>query len=188
MNQVVTKPVQGFGAKDAEGAPKPQMFKLGVLMNKSQRTFVLVADASRARLFAHEPHENTPGKFVLLEEFDHPASRAKVADIMADKPGRTFSSGPMTAARSAKEYRTDPKQVEAEKFVRELSRHLVSSFDAHAFDALVVAAPPKFLGLLRAALAQQHDHVSERVIAWHEKDYTSITDLAELAERLAPRE
>jgi protein required for attachment to host cells len=156
-------------------------------VDKSRRMFVLVADASRARLYSYLSYSNhARSKFVLLEEFEHPEGRAKTSDIMADKPGRTFSSGPMSAARSAKEYRTDPKRVEAEKFARELSRHLASLFDAHAFDALIVAAPPKFLGLLRSALAIPRDHVFARVVAWHEKDYTRITSVAELSERLAP--
>jgi protein required for attachment to host cells len=155
-----------------------------VLVNKSRRTFVLIADASRARLYSHHARRANAHKFVLLEAFEHPEGRAKCRDLMADKPGRTFSSGPMTAARSAKEYRTNPKQVEAEKFARELSRRLASLFDAHSFDALVVAAPPKFLGLLRSALALHRDHVFAHVIAWHEKDYTSITNTAELCERL----
>jgi len=67
----------------------------------------------------------------------------------------------------------------------QLHTGLATLFDAHAFDALIVAAPPKFLGLLRSALAIPRDHIFARVIAWHEKDYTSITSVAELSERLA---
>lgn len=151
-------------------------------MNKPRRTFVLVADASRARLYLQSEGST---KLSLVEDFEHPESRAKVMDLMADKPGRTFSSGPQTAARSAKEYRTDPKEVEAEKFARELGHRLATLWDAHAFEDLVIAAPPKFLGLLRSDLATYHDHVSNRVIAWHEKDYTTSTNLDELSERLA---
>lgn len=150
-------------------------------MNKPRRTFVLVADASRARLY--QGTEGSP-KLSLIEEFEHPESRAKAKDLMADKPGRTFSSGGMTEARSAKEYRTDPKEVEAEKFARELSHRLATLWEAHTFEDLVIAAPPKFLGLLRASLATHHDHVSNRVVAWHEKDFTGVTDVRELSERL----
>lgn len=150
-------------------------------MDKPRKTFVLVADASRARLYQRPDNAS---KLVLLEEFDHPEGRAKARDLMADKPGRTFASGPVEA-RSAKEYRTDPKEVEAEKFARELGRRLADHFDAHAFDDLVIAAPPKFLGLLRATLGTHHDHVSDRVVSWHEKDYTTVTDVKELSERLS---
>lgn len=150
-------------------------------MDKPRRTFVVVADASRAKLYQKPDNQS---KLMLLEEFDHPEGRAKAMDLMADKPGRTFASGPTTKGRSAKEYRTDPKQVEAEKFARALGRRLAELFDAHAFDDLVIAAPPKFMGLLRAALETHHDHVSNHVVAWHEKDYTTLTDVRELSERL----
>lgn len=150
-----------------------------------RKTFVLVADASRARLYSRT---NLAPKLELVEAFEHPESRAKVMDLMADKPGRTFASGPMSAARSAKEYSTDPKDVEADKFARELGDRLAKLFDAHAFEALVIAAPAKFVGRLRATLATHHDHVSRQVVAWHEKDYSLMTDLSELSERLAIRD
>jgi protein required for attachment to host cells len=152
------------------------------MKKKPRRTFVLVADASRARLYLQTQGS---AQISLLEEFAHPESRAKAKDLMADKPGRSFSSGGMTEARSAKEYRTDPKEVEFEKFARELGHRLASHWDAHAFEDLVIAAPPKFLGLLRAALATHHDGVSNRVVAWHEKDFTAVTDVRELSERLS---
>ena len=105
-------------------------------------------------------------------------------NLMSDKPGRTFESG--TSARSAMEYRSAPKQIEAEKFARGLGRRLAAMFDAHEFDDVVIAAPPKFLGLLRSALGTHHDHVSNTVVAWHEKDYTALTSVKELSERLFP--
>lgn len=158
--------------------------RMGVRVNQPRKTFALVADGSRARLFSQM--EGAPN-FVLLEAFEHPETRAKVHDLMADKPGRTFASGPTNHGRSAKEPRTNPKRVEAEKFAREIGRRLATHLDAHAFDDLIVAAPPKFLGLLRHTFST-HDHLLERVIAWHEKDFTMITNLSELAERLMPAE
>ena len=154
-------------------------------MDKPRRTLVLVADASRARLYERDA---APNKLLVVQEFEHPEGRAKASDLMADKAGRTLSSGPTSTARSVMQYRTDPKDVEAEKFARELVQHLVASFDAHELDDLVIAAPPKFLGLLRSTLATHHDHISDRVIAWHEKDYTNITHVRELSELLFPGE
>lgn len=150
-------------------------------MIQKRKTFVLVADGSRARLFAKT---DDTSKFALIEAFDHPESRLKNSELMADKPGRTFASGPTNHARSAKEYRTNPKRVEAEKFAREIRHRLATHLDGHAFDDLVIAAPPKFLGLLRSTLSTD-DNMLGRVIAWHEKDYTQLTDLSDLAERLS---
>lgn len=148
-------------------------------MKHPRKTFVLVADASRARLFLMA---ETTRKLALVEEFDHPKGRAKTQDLMADKPGRTFESSPTSAARSSKEYRTDPKRVEAEKFARELGHRLVALYETQAFEDLVIAAPAKFLGLLRNHLAP---HVFDSVIAWHEKDYTTMTDISELSALVA---
>jgi protein required for attachment to host cells len=150
------------------------------VQKKQPTTFVLVADASRARLFRRDVGT---GRLDLVEELEHPLSRARNRDLMADKPGRAFTSGGMSSARSGIEYRTDPQQVEAEKFARELGDKLAASFDAHAFDALVIAAPPKFLGLLRHALATHTDHVGRAVTDWVEKDYTNL-DERELGERM----
>lgn len=159
-----------------------KVFARRVFVGKPRRTCVLVADASRARLYLRN---DSASKIKLVEEFEHPESRAKVIDLMADKPGRTSASGPQSHARSSQEYRTDPKQVEAQKFARELSRRLSALFVAHVFEDVVVAAPPKFLGLLRSALGTHHDHVSTCVVAWHEKDYTAVTDINELSTRLS---
>lgn len=150
---------------------------------KSENTFVLVADASRARLFRREES----GALALLEEAEHPESRAHNRDLGADKPGRAFTGVGVSKGRSALEPRTEPQEVEAEKFARELGDRLAQAFDAHAFDELIVAAPPKFLGLLRETLATHKDHVDRRVKMWVEKDYTEL-DARDVAERLFPNE
>lgn len=145
-------------------------------------TFVLIADASRARLFRRGSEETAA--LELVEAFEHPESRAMARDLMADKPGRAFTGGGQVGGRSAKEYATDPKEVEAQKFARSLADRLASLYDAHAFHELVLAAPPKFLGLLRATLAAHTNHVADTVVASHEKDYTQL-DVRTLAERIA---
>ncbi|HVK65718.1 MAG TPA: host attachment protein [Polyangium sp.] len=144
-------------------------------------TYVLIADASRARLFRRDK-ENA--SLEVVEEFEHPESRAMARDLMADKPGRAFTGSGQVGGRGAKEYATDPKDVEAQKFARSLADRLASLYDAHTFHALVLAAPPKFLGLLRSTLAAHTNHVVETVVASHEKDYTQL-DVRTIAERIA---
>jgi protein required for attachment to host cells len=56
-------------------------------------------------------------------------------------------------ASHARKPETAPKRVEVEKSARELATHLKSALDVHVFDRLVLAAPPKFLGILRAVIA-----------------------------------
>lgn len=140
------------------------------------RTWILVCDASRARIFSKE---NKVSKLKLVEELEHPASRAHGRDLMADRPGRQQQIGGKTE-RAAMEPRTDPKRVEAERFARELTVRLSKGLTDHGFERLIVVAPPQFLGMLRSSFDTQ---VTQRVMTWIEKDYTH-TDERQLTERL----
>jgi len=161
--------------------PPPRLHEPLVPQQKPKITFLLIADASRARLFRRSDQAD---ELELVEELEHPESRAMNRDLMADKPGRAFTGGGMVPGRSSMEYETDPKDVEAEKFARELGDDLARRCDEHTFDDLVVVAPPKFLGLLRGTLATHGNRVSDRVSTWLDKDYTQL-DERTLAERLA---
>lgn len=148
-------------------------------------TWILIADASRARLFA-SPKKGQPWK--LVDEFDHPESRMKNRDINMKEQGRTrqsFGAG----HRPRMEPDTEPKEVEAEHFAHELVEKLSDGLTHKSYSSLALVAPPHFLGLLRSML---DDQASKHVVATVDKDYTD-SDVRELAERLddvvhAPKE
>jgi protein required for attachment to host cells len=125
--------------------------------------WILVCDASRAQLF----RESDPGgEYELIEKFDHPDSRARGRDLMADTTGRK-PVGPSVGAshggrsvslgfgRPGVEPDTDPKEVEAEKFARELGAVLDKGLASRTYEALVLVAPPKFLGLLKQTISRE---------------------------------
>lgn len=126
-------------------------------------TWILVCDASRARLFA----EAAPGRgFSLVAGFEHPQSRERVRDLMADAYGRKPVGGSHGGGvngnrpggfhgRPGVEPDTDPKEVEAMKFARELADALEKGADAHFYDALVITAPPHFLGMLKETITEK---------------------------------
>ncbi len=147
---------------------------------QEHRTFVLVANASRARLFERE---QGTGVLTLVEEREHPESRAKNADLVSDKPGRTFPGSTHTE-RAGMEEPTIPKRHEAEVFARELADDLSRRHNEHTIGELVITAPPGFLGMLRGALGTHSNKVSDRVMLWLDKDYTQ-QDPRTIAERLA---
>ena len=130
----------------------------GMASNKT--TWILVGDASRARLFeGREPGEG----YSLVTTLLHPESRAHVADLVTDVNGRkpvgvTRGVGVVRGwqggiqGRPGVERDTDPKEVEAQKFARELSALLTKALDERRYDALVLVAPPHFLGTLKDAL------------------------------------
>lgn len=134
----------------------------------SHDTWILVADASRARLFASEGH----GKpWHLLEDLVHPGSRLKGEEIMADRPGRVALGA--SGARSAMEPHTNPRELEEEHFAHELGHKLRDGHGHNAYQELVLVAPPHFLGLLRKAIG---DQVSKHVKASLDKDLCQVPD------------
>ena len=137
-------------------------------------TWVVVCDASRARVFHVGPRRD---QWQLVRELEHPEGRAKGRDLVADRPGRKQSG---SALRPVMEYPTGPHEVESEKFARALARVLESGLAEHAYERLILVAPPHFLGLLRSAL---HENVAKQVQLSIDKDYAAL-DPSQLADRL----
>jgi protein required for attachment to host cells len=150
-------------------------------------TWCLVCDASRATLF----RETTPRRtFEPIESFAHPESRLRVRDLMADAQGRKPVGGSRGDGQGSRpggfhgrpgaEPDTDPKEVEAQKFARDLVATLEKGFDDHAYDALILVAPPHFLGMLRAMLS---DRVTRKLVTTIDKDLAAL-DAREIERRV----
>jgi protein required for attachment to host cells len=139
-----------------------------------QDTYILIADAARARLFAAR---RLAAPWRAIRVFAHPRSAAKGSDIMADRPGRVHQSA--DRRRSAMEPRTPPRRVEAEHFARELADALET---AHGqYRQLVLVASPRFLGFLRSCLS---DAVRATLTISLGRDWTEVP-ARELPARLA---
>ena len=140
--------------------------------------WVLVADSSRARIFAAD----TPkGPLQELETLAHPQSRLHERDLTTDLPGRTFDSAGQ--GRHAMEQKTSPKHEEAISFARQISEQLDSARIAGKFGKLMLVAAPAFLGLLREHLSAE---TMKQVTAQLDKDFTTL-DAAALRNRLPER-
>jgi protein required for attachment to host cells len=122
--------------------------------------WVLVADAARARLFRVEQPQQTLTP-ALGEELIGTNLRSR--EIASDRPGRTFDSGGQ--GRHAKEPPTDPARYAQEEFARDVVRLLDDKRTSHAFERLIVVAPPQFLGDLRALMSQQLQNIVSAEIA-----------------------
>lgn len=107
-------------------------------------TWILVANAAKARLFLSDGHG-------LLEVSDaiHPASAAHGHDLLADAAGRRGQGHAGRGDRPSLGADEPPRKEEAERFARRLAALLKTGLDDHAYDALVLVAPPHFLGLLK---------------------------------------
>lgn len=130
------------------------------------RTWIVVADGVRCRIVAN----TGPGRGVEpLPDMDFRGEQRRLRDIMADRPGRTFDSA--GKGRHAMTYSSDPVREDERHFARTLVDLLEVELAANAFDRLILVAPPRTLGDLRAMLAKQ---VRERVHHEVPKDLTRL--------------
>ena len=130
-------------------------------------TWIVIADGDQAKVFEHEG----PGKGLkAIKDLQFEQEHLKAQEIMADKPGRAFSSaGP--GARSSMEYSSDPVAVRERRFVERLAEMLNEKQQQGKFDRLVIAAAPAALGDIRPALS---DKVKETILAEMPKDLTNV--------------
>ncbi|MFP4611465.1 MAG: host attachment protein [Thiohalophilus sp.] len=113
------------------------------------KTWILVADSSRARLFLAD---TASSPLVELETFTHPASRQHEQEITSDLPGKQNGKGMNGSFAHAMTQETDPKYQEAVNFAREVAQYLNKAHGKNKFRQLIIAAAPTFLGLLRDSL------------------------------------
>lgn len=141
---------------------------------KPKVTWIVIADGNQAKVFEHDG----PGKGLrALKDLQFEQEPLKASEIMADKPGRSFSSGG-PGSRSSMEYSSDPVAVRERKFVEKLAEMLNGKHQEGKFDRLVIAAAPAALGDIRPALS---DGVRSTILAEMPKDLIN-TPQAKLAE------
>ena len=126
--------------------------------------WVLVADSARARIFECDQTLDP-----LTERMDriHPASRAKVSELVSGARGAT-AAGP-GGSRSAYDRHSDPHRVEVERFAREMADLLREGLTARSYERLILIAPARFLGALRSEIDSE---VARRVVAEVPRDFS----------------
>ena len=145
---------------------------------KPVRTWVLIADAARARVY--EMRGKGKG-LTAVEDMALDAELAPSREIGTDRPGRAFNS--VGSLRHAMESPTDPNREQKRRFARRIAEAVEERQAAGSFDRLVVVAPAVTMGDLRAALP---DRVKASVTAEVVADLTN-TPVNELPARLAAR-
>ncbi|MHB1104075.1 MAG: host attachment protein [Devosia sp.] len=129
-------------------------------------TWVLIADGAQARVLEY----SGPSKgLVQVEGLKFQDAHMKNREIMADRPGRVYSSA--GHGRSAMEPRTDPVDYRESEFLRSVAELLNQKCLEGAFRKLVIAAAPQALGDLRRFLTPA---TMEKVTAEIPKDLTTV--------------
>lgn len=135
-----------------------------------QVTWILAANATGAKLYETDAVKVGSKELKLIDEFSHQENREKISDLVSDKPGHypsDFGKGPTSYAN-----RTDPKEVEAERFAHVLATKLDKGRVDHLYHNLVVIAPSKFHGLLSEKCSRDVLNLIRHNV---QKDYTKIT-------------
>jgi protein required for attachment to host cells len=133
---------------------------------KAIRTWIVVADGARARFLVNEG----PGKGLreaLPEESGAPPPPTR--DLGTDRPGRVFESA--DSSRHAMEPRVDWHRFEKQRFARSVAQVIDRGATERAFDRLVLIAPPRTLGDLRAVLGHASREAVHGEVA---KDLTKV--------------
>ena len=140
-------------------------------------TWILVANATNAILWVSR---GTGQDLEFAQRFEHPEGRLKNGELASEAGGRN-STPAGHGSRPATQWKTTPREEEAEKFAREIVRELSSGLSAKKFDRLLIAASMDFMGKIRESLDKQ---LQERVAATVVRDYTNLP-AKELREKLA---
>lgn len=125
-------------------------------------TWIAVADSSRGRIFGQD---GQAGPLIELYDLIHPGARLHDSELVTERPGSDH--GALGQGRHIIDARTDTKDHEAEVFAREIAERLDKGRTSNQFQALVLIAPPEFLGLLRTRMG---DELKKRVIGEIAKD------------------
>ena len=126
-------------------------------------TWILIANASEAFLYTSPRAKlfNGNAELSLISRFDHPESRQKGLNLVSDKLGHN-GHGTFVEA-------SEPKQLQAEHFARELAVMLEEGRVSNQFQDLIIAAPAKFRGLLHKYI---NDQLGQLLSVNIDKDYT----------------
>ena len=126
------------------------------------RIRIVVADQAEAIFY------DTPSLQAQPKEVAHisdPLAHQHDRDFSSDRPGRSYES--VGGQRHAIEREDDPRQREAVKFAKRISRRLDEARRKGEYDELIVVAGPPFLGLMRKEMSRP---TLERVVHEIRKD------------------
>lgn len=136
-------------------------------------TWILIANSSQANLYkAHKAklfktNGHDEENLILLKSFKHADSRKKTGDLIADRSGNFSGGGGHGSFVEA----SMPKELEAEKFARELVQILEDGRKQGDYDDLIIIANPPFKGMLNKLMHEPLDRLISQSI---EKDYTHM--------------
>ncbi len=135
-------------------------------LNQSS-TWVVTTDTNTCRIYHYK---KKPRELTLLKEIQHPENKLRDIDLTSGKPGHYKSSG---SAHGAYSQPSDPKEIKITDFSREIAKELDHGRNMHAYEKLIVIAPPHMNGLLFQHI---NKHVKNLITHCIEKDLLHLDD------------
>ncbi|MEC5397317.1 host attachment protein [Uliginosibacterium sp. H1] len=123
-------------------------------------TWVIAADASRARIF--ELEDRKISAVHTVKEFEHKQGRAHIREINTDADGRF---GGRDGQSHVSQPAVDAAQHEMDVFSKIVGDYLDKAAQERRYERLWVLAPPKLLGLIRQNLGKKAAGLVEEEIA-----------------------
>lgn len=130
---------------------------------------LLVADSGTARLLRISG-TSASQKLTEMAHLELPEAHLKSQEMVSDKTGRVFDrarggQGPRSTARHGAASDFDPHTVAYERFAKLVARLLDVQRRGSSASELIIVAPPRFLGLLRAQLSKPTQKIVVRELA-----------------------
>lgn len=117
--------------------------------SRKKSYWIIVADESNAIIYTQELKHSPLEK---LAEFENEVSRRKVGEILADRGGRAFDSHGQGRHTMARE-KSGPKRQAAIAFGKLIAERTGKAIHNGTCRGFALIAAPRFLGILRDALA-----------------------------------
>jgi protein required for attachment to host cells len=114
--------------------------------------WVVSLNSSLGHIYSYEPKEH---KLTLLNSLTNPSAHLKNSDLLTDKPGHYQT---MHSAKGAYEAPSDPREVELDRFTKNLADLLKKGLDNHQYKQLILCAPPHVGGILLSNVDKQVEH------------------------------
>lgn len=137
-------------------------------MTRYRKTWFVIADGMHARVLKRESMHGALEP-ALDHELIEPAAHGFSRDLGDDKPGRAFDTG--AGGRHAMEPRSDPHELAKRGFARRVAQLVNDAAARDAFERLVLVAPPRTLGEIRAEIAPP---AAERIVAESAKELMKL--------------
>ncbi len=120
------------------------------LLLTKKTTWIVVADEAAAAFYARQSRR---GPITELFQLRNETARKKTGDLISDRGGRSFDSHGQGRHTMVKE-QSGPKKRAINAFAKNIAKRINDAIHEGTCDEIVLIAAPRFLGVLRDALAK----------------------------------